>query len=360
MKRSGKTRRFQSESHRPSLDRRNLVRQPSLPMNSPIAYGDLISTKPPCDHTMPHKSLIQAARLNLPLPLHQTRLAGLSLTICQNNERTDTNSRASSLPLPISSSCGTCRNGGYPAAPDSSMSPMHCEGQEVLVTIAPSVTGNAQGGTSREHPSGRADFRIQNQNGLVLDGRGSISSNGETESPQLILSPTTINAIGMPRVREKILRQLGHLFVYPLVYMMGWLVPFITHIGWYDQTGCPFWLVVLGLVSLCIQGLADSVVFLMVEKPWRDWTTDDVAARSCLRWGKQSSIKRSGMRVGRTREEMLIDGTNARSRRQRERMEHWPTAARRAGPKSRDWWDLMLVGIDDSNNGEAEEARSIG
>ncbi|KAG6083050.1 hypothetical protein E4U31_002215 [Claviceps sp. LM219 group G6] len=240
------------------------------------------------------------------------------------------------------------------------MSSMHCEGQEVLVTTAPSVTVNAQRGSSREHPSGRADLRIQDQTGLVLDGRGSISSNGETESPQLILSPTTINAIGMPRVREKIRRQLGHLFVYPLVYMMGWLIPFITHIVWYDQTRCPFWLVVLGLVSLCIQGLADSVVFLMVEKPWRDWTTDDVAARCCLRWSKQSSMKRSGMRVGRTREEMLIDGTIARSRRQRERTEHWPMGARRAGPKSRDWWDLMLVGIDDSNNGEAEEARSIG
>ncbi|KAG6032187.1 hypothetical protein E4U19_007645 [Claviceps sp. Clav32 group G5] len=359
MKRSGKTRRFQ-KSHRSSLDRRDLVRQPSLPMNTPIAYGDLISTKPPCDNAMPHKALVQAARLNPPLPLRQTGREGLSLTICQNNERTDTNPRASPLPLPISTSYGTCRDGEYPEAPDSSMSPTHCDGQEVLATTAPSVTVNAQGGTSREHPSGRADHRIQDQTGLILDGQGSISSNSETESPQLIISPTTINAIGMPRVREKIRRQLGRLFVYPLVYMMGWLVPFITHIVWHDQAGYPFWLVVLGLVSLCIQGLADSVVFLTVEKPWLDWTTDDVAARCCLRWGKQSSTKRSGMRVGRTKEEMLIDGTIARSRRQRERTEHWPMAARRAGPKSRDWWDLMLVGIDDSNNDAAEEARSIG
>ncbi|KAG6317563.1 hypothetical protein E4U22_006135 [Claviceps purpurea] len=358
MKRSGKTRRFQSKSHRPSLDYRNIVQQPPLPMNSPIAYGDLISTKPPLDHTMPRRALVQAARLNPPLPLHQTRRAGLSLIICQNNERTDTNPRASSLPLPISSSCGTCRNDGYPESPDTSMSPMHCEGQEVPVTTVPSVTVNAQGEISREHPSGRADLRIQDPTGLVLDDQGSISSNGETESPQLILSPTTINAIGMPRVRE-IRRQLGHLFVYPLLYMMGWLVPFITHIVWKDQTGCPFWLVLTSLVSLCIQGLADSVVFLMMEKPWRDWTRDDVAAWCCLRWGKHSSMKQSGMRVGRTREEMLIDGAIARSRRQRERTEHWPMAARRAGPKSRDWWDLMLVGIDDSNNDEAEEARSI-
>ncbi|KAG5941183.1 hypothetical protein E4U60_000165 [Claviceps pazoutovae] len=353
MKRSGKTRRSQSKGH-------NLVQQTSLPMNSPIAYGDIISTKPPYDHTMPHKAVVQAARLNLPLPLHQMRRAGLSPLICQNNERTDTIPRASSLPLPIGSSCGTCRDGGYPEAPDSSMSPMHCEGQEVFATIAPSVTVNAQGGTAREHPSGRADLRIQYQTGLVLDGRGSISSNGETESPQLILSPTTINAIGMPRVREKIRRQLGHLFVYPLLYMMGWLIPFITHIVWDDQTECPFWLVLMSLVSLCIQGLADSVVFLMVEKPWRDWTRDDVAAWCYLRWGKQSSMKRSGMRVGRSREEMLIDGTIARSRRQRERTEHWPMAARRAGPKSRDWWDLMLMGIDESNNDEAEVAHSIG
>ncbi|KAG6120518.1 hypothetical protein E4U13_006435 [Claviceps humidiphila] len=308
---------------------------------------------------MPHKALVQAARLNPPLPLHQTRRAALSPFIWQNNERTDSNPRASSLPLPISSSCGACRNGGYPEAPDSSMSPMHCEGQEVLVTTAPSVIFNAQGGASREHPSGRADLRIQDQTGLVLDGQGSISSNGETESPQLILSPATINAIGIPRVREKIRRQLGHLFVYPLVYMMGWLVPFITHIVRDNQTRCPFWLVLMSLVSLCIQGLADSVVFLMMEKPWRDWTRDDVAARCCLRWGKQSSMKRSGMRVGRTGEEMLIDGTIARSRRQRERTEHWPMATRRAGPMS-SWWDLMLVGIDESNNDEAEVARPIG
>ncbi|KAG5973852.1 hypothetical protein E4U58_004058 [Claviceps cyperi] len=360
MERSGKTRRFQSGSHRPHPDRRYIAQQSSLPMDLPIAYGDHISTKPPCDHTMPHKALVQAARLNLPLPLHQTRRAALSPFISQNNERTNSNLLALSLPLPVSSSCGTCRNGGYPEAPNGSMFPTHCEGQEVLLTPASSVTPNAQGGASQEHPSGHADLRIQDQTGLVLDGRGSISSNGETELPQLILSPTTINAIGMPRVREKIRRQLGHLFVYPLVYMMGWLVPFIMHIVQGNETRCPFWLVLMGLVSLCLQGLADSVVFLMVEKPWRDWTRNDVAAQCCLRWGKQSSMKRSGMRVGRTGEEMLIDGAIARSRRQRERTEHWPMATSRAGPKSRDWWDLMLVGIDDSNNDEAEEARSIG
>ncbi|KAG5944433.1 hypothetical protein E4U59_007248 [Claviceps monticola] len=356
MKRSGKIIRSQSKGH-------HLLQQSSLPMNSPIAYGDIISTKPRYDHTMPHKAVVQAARLNLPLPLHQTRRAGLSPFICQNNERTDTIPRASSLHLPINSSCGTCRDGGYPEAPeapDSSMSPMHCERQGVLVTTAPSVTVNAQGGTSRERPSGRADLRIQYQTGLVLDGRGSINSNGETESPQMILSQETINATGMSQVREKIRRQLGHLFVYPLLYMMGWLIPFITHIVLDYQTECPFWLILMSLVSLCIQGLADSVVFLMVEKPWRDWTRDDVAAWCCPRWGKQSSIKRSGMRVGRSGEEMLTDGSIARSRRQREQAEHWHMAARRAGPKSRDWWDLILEGIDESNNDEVEVARSIG
>ncbi|OAA38804.1 Plasma membrane G protein coupled receptor (GPCR) [Metarhizium rileyi] len=51
----------------------------------------------------------------------------------------------------------------------------------------------------------------------------------EAESlPSLVLSPTTLNGTGMPESRHKIRRQLRQLFIYPLVYILGWILPFVA------------------------------------------------------------------------------------------------------------------------------------
>ncbi|KAG5948923.1 hypothetical protein E4U53_006109 [Claviceps sorghi] len=365
MTKSGKPlpERFQ-DAIEPQLDHGHHDSQKSfLPQTPPIAYHGLTSPTPPYDRGKPDKALLSTARLNRPQPCRENGRSGVVSPILwqsQSNGRTDI--KLTSLPLPAVSSCAIGKNGGPSETFDGHVFPWPYGGREPVVSISSSIMGSAQRNTSKQ-PITSSDIVRQHQFGLILDGQRPELSNDETVLPQLVLSPTTLNATGMPQVRDKIRRQLGQLFVYPLVYMTGWLIPFISHVVGGDKTGRPFWLVLASLISLCTQGLADSVVFLVMEKPWRYWTRDDVTAWCCFWWSKQSSMKGTGIKVGRTREEMLIDGTIARRRRERERAERRLRSAGR-GPKFRDWWDHTLVEIDESNDedeeAEADAANSMG
>ncbi|KAK2594764.1 G protein-coupled receptor gpr1, partial [Conoideocrella luteorostrata] len=178
--------------------------------------------------------------------------------------------------------------------------------------------------------------------------------------PGLALSPTTMNTTGRLKMRDKMRRQVGRLFVYPLVYMTGWLIPFVSHVLGGDNTERPFWLILAGLISLCIQGMADSLVFLLMEKPWRSWITDE--SLFCLiRWNQQSATKGNNTRVGRTGEEMPIDGIIARKRRKQEEAERRQGPGQPASaPNSREWWDTTLASIDEPSGEEDVEATHPG
>ena len=73
------------------------------------------------------------------------------------------------------------------------------------------------------------------------------------------------------RKRHKaIQRQLRYMFIYPLVYLVMWIVPFINHCYYYtEQHNPPFVLNSLALVSLCLQCAVDCLVFSIRERPWR-------------------------------------------------------------------------------------------
>ncbi|KAG6040786.1 hypothetical protein E4U41_007055 [Claviceps citrina] len=329
----------------------------ALPQSPPIAYHGLIPPTPPYDPAMSNKTLELTSRLNLPESCQGNKSGEIPPFVFRGNERADHS--LTSSPLMNSSLSGDSNNGRHRETSNSCVPPYHCVGQEQLISTATSKPANLQPKTFQDPIGSVFNLRIRGQTGLVLDGLDFASSQDETALPQLMLSPTTLNATGMPQVRNKIRRQLGQLFVYPLVYLAGWLLPFISHAMGGDRTGRPFWLVLASLISLCLQGLADSVVFLMMEKPWRYWTTDDVRAWCCFWWSTQSSMKGTGIKVGRTGEEMLIDGTIARRRRAREQAEQRLRSAGR-GPKYKDWWDLTLMGIKESSDGDAEESRTIG
>lgn len=157
-------------------------------------------------------------------------------------------------------------------------------------------------------------------------------------------SPMDFGTTDLSIMRGGMRRQLRQLFVYPVVYTVGWLIPWVLHITGGDKTGRPFGLVLAGLVSLCLQGLADSIMFLVLEKPWqfRRRNTNLCHHGLCDR----SMTRGSGARVGRTREEMLIDGALARRRRDQE------NAERKGGQSGRmrqnqDWWDAAFAAIDE-------------
>jgi G protein-coupled receptor GPR1 len=134
--------------------------------------------------------------------------------------------------------------------------------------------------------------------------------------------------------RDKIRRQLRSLFVYPLVYVLIWVFPFVSHVKGYDSpSSSPQpWLLGLSLVSLACQGAVDSTVFTAWEKPWQH-------ARGVGFWvSVWSVLEEGGDHVGRTREELIVEGRIARARRQSEMIDE--VGGRDTRRNRRQWWDI--------------------
>ncbi|KAK7734097.1 G protein-coupled receptor gpr1 [Diaporthe eres] len=113
------------------------------------------------------------------------------------------------------------------------------------------------------------------------------------------------------------------------------------------------------LVSLCVQGLADTVVFCVREKPWRHTKGGFWENLGSFMNGLSFESRNE---IGKTREEMFHDGSRARLRREEE-MEREQRAIRMSPgctPQvsvSRNWWDIELHGDDevDSRDGQSKD-----
>lgn len=142
------------------------------------------------------------------------------------------------------------------------------------------------------------------------------------------------DVIPMLDTRAKIRHQLRLLFIYPLIYIIIWILPFTSHIlTWSDDDdSVPFGIAVAALASLCIQGAVNSLLFSVWEKPWRHVRGNRGVPG--LRVGK-------GPVVGRTRDEMMVDGRIARVRLGVEIEERKRREGRARG--SRYWWDVADV-----------------
>jgi G protein-coupled receptor GPR1 len=170
--------------------------------------------------------------------------------------------------------------------------------------------------------------------------------------------------VEMDRTRDKIRRQLRFLFIYPLVYMGMWFVPFISHVLQYNDrfaTNPPFGLVCVTTVFVCSQAAVDCWLFSTREKPWRHMPGHDGTFWGSF--GLASEWKSSGGRTashhgpGKTREEMIREARDAYHRRDEELAERRvgstiiqrPEAAARRSASRRGeshWWDR--AGLDGS------------
>lgn len=201
------------------------------------------------------------------------------------------------------------------------------------------------------------------------------------------------------RQQKKTLRQLRSLFAYPLVYIILWLFPFVSHVLGYDDSSAspnhhdetdpfihdhepPHWLLVISIISLCVQGLVDCVLFLSRETPWRHargrgfWVAlgNRWAWRAGRRWwmggyggyggggGGGGGSQSVGDGVGRTREEMRVYGRMARERREGEvRVERERRAAvgavaagRETAAAGREWWDGWLERVERGDDDDVD------
>lgn len=184
-----------------------------------------------------------------------------------------------------------------------------------------------------------------------------------------IFMPPAFLEPGLEQNRDKIRRQLRSLFAYPLVYILVWVFPFVSHVMKYDDSvrpGDPEWLLILGIISLCGQGTVNCALFTFRERPWRQarggfweslWKRLRLFDSDVSNWGL----------AGRTQEEMLVDGKLARKRRdeeeafereQRERLGHQgiKTADTRA---VKDWWDLEFDDAFGEDTGRLRDEEEI-
>ncbi|KAK6600430.1 plasma membrane g protein coupled receptor that interacts with the heterotrimeric g protein a [Botrytis cinerea] len=136
------------------------------------------------------------------------------------------------------------------------------------------------------NPQFRNSWRESIARRLSLDSNGSIyihpatlqQQNGSAEQG----NPYDMNLVNssgqdltvseMIRTREKIRRQLRFLFIYPLVYLGMWTIPFVSHILQFNDklaVNPPLAINLLTTVFVCAQGAVDCWLFSTREKPWK-------------------------------------------------------------------------------------------
>jgi G protein-coupled receptor GPR1 len=138
--------------------------------------------------------------------------------------------------------------------------------------------------------------------------------------------------------------------------MIVWIFPFVSHVMDYDHsvTGHePRWLLVVGIISLCVQGAVDCALFMVREEPWRHAKGRDQFG---WLWDRSSGGRRRT--AGRTREEMLVDGRLARLRRDGEILEERAIRGSVGRRKAvTEWWEADPEFLDGSL--DEEERGSI-
>ncbi|KAG9238477.1 G protein-coupled receptor [Amylocarpus encephaloides] len=163
--------------------------------------------------------------------------------------------------------------------------------------------------------------------------------------------------VELHRARDKIRRQLRFLFIYPLVYMLMWVVPFISHVIQYDDrfaTNPPFGLVCATTVFISSQAAVDCWLFSTREKPWRHMPGHDGTFWGSFKFWSTSSGTASHHPhhgPGKTREEMNREAREAYQRRDEEmaarRVEsaylQRPETSHSGNRRDRDWWDHAVV-----------------
>lgn len=108
----------------------------------------------------------------------------------------------------------------------------------------------------------------------ITETRGTTTTTHSTSSS----AQTDIGRRALRQRRRAIQRQLRILFIYPVVYMLMWLIPFLSHCMSYSDRFAqhPVFAIRL-LTSFCqsFMGFADVCVFCWRERPWRHCRNSD-------------------------------------------------------------------------------------
>ncbi|OWP06462.1 hypothetical protein B2J93_9235 [Marssonina coronariae] len=167
----------------------------------------------------------------------------------------------------------------------------------------------------------------------------------------------TVADAELARTRDKIHRQLRFLFIYPLVYIGMWILPFVSHgLQYSDRFAIdpPFAITCCTTISICMQAAVDAWLFSTREKPWRHIPgTDGGFWVSFKFWSDWTGFRKRRVRQGpgRTRDEAVREARAAYWRRDEELAQRRYEADRGTGTGQRDsarkerseWWESIAV-----------------
>lgn len=139
----------------------------------------------------------------------------------------------------------------------------------------------------------------------------------EEESNRPQSSPMSATERHMKRQRRRIHRQLRLMFIYPLVYILMWLVPFIQHSMNYNDfyANHPLWFTRVGqTICLTSMGFVDCLIFSLREKPWRSILTSDGTVRGSMAVWRSPRASNASMGGAMTVDRSMTGGSAHESR----------------------------------------------
>lgn len=104
------------------------------------------------------------------------------------------------------------------------------------------------------------------------------------------------------RQRAHIHRQLRLLFIYPIVYILMWIVPFVSHcMMYYDKWAAHpvYGLSLASTICIALMGAVDCLIFSLRERPWRYIpSSDGTFLGSLVYWRTYSQSSLNGAPTG--------------------------------------------------------------
>lgn len=163
--------------------------------------------------------------------------------------------------------------------------------------------------------------------------------------------------------RDRIQRQLRFLFIYPMIYLGMWIVPFISHSMQFESrllNHPPFSMTCVTTVSICIQAFVDCWLFSTREKPWRHIPGNDGSFWGSFKfWTGWTGVRHLNVYKtgpGKTRDEMVREARDAYQRRddelaQRRNRLDLPAvnseySSSQRSNSERTWWDFDRAATD--------------
>ncbi|KAF9739645.1 hypothetical protein PMIN06_011951 [Paraphaeosphaeria minitans] len=114
--------------------------------------------------------------------------------------------------------------------------------------------------------------------------------------------------------RARIHRQLRLMFIYPIVYVLVWLFPFINHCMTYtDQFAARpvYWLSMINVICVTSMGAIDCLIFSLRERPWRHIPSSDGSFLCSFVWWRTSAKPNGVLVPSRVRPSGLVHRANA-------------------------------------------------